>query len=107
MGLNPDRYGGLTRPVWEEIQRDHPAFSSVFAWGRSQVGVGRPSEMQRVNGLSVAGDFFGTLGVSPWRGRLLQPADETGCPSTVAVVSHAYGSAHWVDVSSTRAPNCS
>jgi predicted permease len=90
MGLNPDRYGGLTRPVWEEIQRDHPAFSSVFAWGRNEVGVGRPSEMQRVNGLSVAGDFFGTLGVPPWRGRLLQPADETSCPSTVAVVSHAY-----------------
>ena len=83
MGLNPDRYGGLTRPVWEEIQRDHPAFSNVFAWARNQVGVGRPSEMQRVNGL-------GTRGVSPWRGRLLQPADETGCPSTVAVVSHAY-----------------
>jgi predicted permease len=90
MGLNPDRYGGLTQPLWEEIQRDHPAFSGVFAWNRRDVGVGRPSDIQRANGLSVAGAFFGTLGVPPWRGRLLQPEDETSCPSPVAVVSYAY-----------------
>src|SRR5215212_9422925 len=27
MGVNAGRYGVLTRPVWEEIRRDHPAFS--------------------------------------------------------------------------------
>src|SRR5580692_8031146 len=31
MGMN-DAYGELTRPMWEEIRRSHPSFSSVFAW---------------------------------------------------------------------------
>ncbi len=90
MGLNPSRYGGMTRPLWEEIQRDHPAFSAVFAWNSNEVGVGRPTDIRRANNLSVAGDFFATLGVAPFRGRLLRPDDETSCPSSVAVVSYAY-----------------
>jgi putative ABC transport system permease protein len=90
MGLNPSRYGGLTRPLWEEIQRDHPAFSEVFAWGTESVGVGRASEVQLSSAIRVSGEFFRTLGVSPWRGRLLQPSDETSCPATVAVVSYSY-----------------
>ena len=30
LGLNPSGYGGLTGPIWEELRRDHPAFSGVF-----------------------------------------------------------------------------
>ena len=32
MGINNGSYAQLTRPMWEQIRRDHPAFSSVFAW---------------------------------------------------------------------------
>src|SRR5262245_60467827 len=31
-GLNPDYYGQLTRPVWDEIRAHQEAFSGVFAW---------------------------------------------------------------------------
>ncbi len=55
------------------------------------VGVGQGSEMQRVNGLQVSGEFFRALGVGAWRGRVILPSDEeTSCPAAVTVVSHAY-----------------
>jgi predicted permease len=91
MGLNPGRYGGLTRAVWEEIRRDHPGFSDVFAWSVDQLQVGERSELHRATGLSVTGGFFRALGVPAWRGRLIEPSDEeTSCPSSIAVISHAY-----------------
>jgi predicted permease len=90
MGLNPGRYGGLTRPLWDEIERDHPAFSGVFGWGIEEIGIGRPTEIRTASGLRVTGDFFTTLGLHPWRGRLIQPEDVSSCPATVAVVSHGY-----------------
>jgi len=45
MGLNADKYGGLTRPLWQEIQRDHGPFSGVFAWsaGDATCGTGERS----------------------------------------------------------------
>jgi predicted permease len=91
MGLNPGRYGGLTRAVWEEIRRDHPAFSDVFAWSADRVLVGERTELRRASGLWVTGEFFQALGVPAWRGRVIVPSDEeTSCPSSVAVISHAY-----------------
>ena len=76
--------------MWEEIRRDHPAFSGVFAWNASVVRIGS-SELQRASGLTVSAEFFDVLGVPALVGRTLTPADESvACPSTVAVVSHAY-----------------
>jgi len=89
LGVN-EEYGEVTRPIWQEIRRDHPAFSDVFAWGKQQFGVGEGSDMQLANGILVSGDFFRSLGVEPWRGRLLAGYDEHACPETTAVVSHAY-----------------
>jgi len=91
MGLNPGRYGGLTRPVWQQIQAQQQAFSGVFAWSAEDVRVGKSSELRRARGIRVSGDFFRALGVQPWRGRLILPEDEQGaCPSSRAVVSYAY-----------------
>jgi predicted permease len=89
MGMNGP-YGELTRPIWEEIHREHPAFSDVLAWSKQQMSVGEGSEFQIVNGISVSGDFFRMLGVEPWRGRLIVPADEHACPESGAVISNAY-----------------
>jgi putative ABC transport system permease protein len=89
MGLNGP-YGELTRPIWEEIRRDHPAFSGIFAWSPRRFAVGEGSDFQFANGIAVSGDFFRVLGVEPWRGRLIFPEDEHACPESAAVVSHAY-----------------
>ena len=90
MGLNPSRYGGLTRPVWQEIRESQQAFSGVFAWTAAEFRVGKGSELRRANGIRVSGDFFRVLGVRPWQGRLVLPEDEMACPPSRAVVSYSY-----------------
>src|SRR6266581_427462 len=91
MGLNSDRYGQLTRPVWQEIREHHEPFSGVFAWSAGDVRVGQGSDLRRAHGLYVSGAFFRVLGVRPWRGRLILPEDEAGaCPPSKAVVSYGY-----------------
>src|ERR1700722_8674624 len=89
MGVN-DSYGALTRPMWEQIRRAHPPFSGVLAWGEDQMGVGEGSNLQFVQGITVSGDFFGVLGVRPWRGRLFASGDEHTCPESTAVVGYAF-----------------
>ncbi len=90
MGL-VDSLDDLTRPIWEEIRRAHPAFSGVLAWssdGRLPIGEG--SDLQFVNGITVSGEFFGVLGIAPWRGRLISPEDEHACPESVAVLGYDF-----------------
>ncbi|HLW79817.1 MAG TPA: ABC transporter permease, partial [Terriglobia bacterium] len=90
MGVNNGSYSQLTRPIWQELEARHEPFSSVFAWGANGVNVGRGSETRWTSALLVSGDFFRVLGVRPWRGRLIVPEDEAGCPAPRAVVSYAY-----------------
>ncbi|MFZ0594666.1 MAG: ABC transporter permease, partial [Bryobacteraceae bacterium] len=87
---NNEEYGELTRPMWEEIRRDHPAFSSVFAWSKEDFAVGEGANFQRASGIVVSGEFFRVLGIPPWRGRLLLADDEHACPESTAVISYAY-----------------
>jgi predicted permease len=90
-GINPTRYGQLTRPIWEEIRARQQAFSGVFAWGARNLGVGEISDLRPANGIVVSGEFFSVLGVHPFQGRLLEPADEqVACPGSDAVVSYGY-----------------
>jgi predicted permease len=91
MGVT-DGKDDLTRPMWEEIRRDHPAFSGVFAWSSGRGTVGEGKDFQVVREIFVSGDFFRVLGIEPWRGRLLASEDERSCPgnTNTAVVSHGY-----------------
>ncbi|HEX4771994.1 MAG TPA: ABC transporter permease [Bryobacteraceae bacterium] len=89
MGLNGP-HGELTLPIWQEIRRDHPPFSGVFAWGKDQSVIGEGAALEQVNTLLMSREGFRTLGIEPWRGRLLQDSDEHACPSSTVVVSHAY-----------------
>ena len=89
MGEN-NRYGDLTRPIWEELHQRQKAFSGLFAWGVNGDVVGTGSQLEPVNGFYVTGNLFQVLGVEAWRGRLVTPEDEHACPVTTAVVSYAY-----------------
>jgi putative ABC transport system permease protein len=89
-GLNPGAYGQLTRPVWNELKQYQQAFDGMFAWSAWTMRVGERSDLRRVNGLVVSGDFFRVLGIDAWRGRLIEAADEAPCPVPRAVLSHAY-----------------
>jgi len=84
-------YGALTRTIWQQIhERRLQSFSGMFAWSIGIVSTGSGAEMRPVRSLRVSGDFFPVMGIRPWRGRLLIPRDETGCPSTAAVVSYSW-----------------
>jgi predicted permease len=90
-GLNPGRYGGITRPAWEQLRRSQDAFAGLFAWSGREMRVGEIADLRRVNGIAVSGEFFSVLGVTPGQGRLIEPADEaSACPSSHAVVSYDY-----------------
>jgi predicted permease len=90
MGL-VDSYDDLTRPIFEELRRSHPAFSGVLAWSPDgRIPIGEGSDLQFVNGITVSGEFFGVLGVEPWRGRLISPDDEHACPESVAVLGYDF-----------------
>src|SRR5580698_6455127 len=87
---NNQQYGELTRPLWQEIRDQQKSFSGVFAWSVNLRFMGRGSEMRHFHELRVSGDFFRTLGVHPFRGRLLTAEDEGACPVARAVVSYPY-----------------
>src|SRR5260370_30304025 len=57
MGVN-EQYGELTRPIWQEIHRDHAAFSDVFAWSKQQFAVGEGGDMQLANGIFSSRRFL-------------------------------------------------
>ena len=90
MGVNAGRYGVLTRPLWEEVRRDHPALSGVFAWSTNIIRVGPNSDRRRANGLTVSHEFFRVLEVPALVGRSFTATDESTCPASVAMVSHDY-----------------
>ena len=92
---------------------NHPQFSySTFAQIRDQVDpfdgvlgytaccgksiLGGDGVHETVDRQFVTGEFFETLGVRPYRGRLLTPADDTAAPpdGPVAVVSYPYWRDH-------------
>ncbi len=90
-GLNPGRYGGLTRPIWQELEAHQQAFTGVFGWSVSEVRIGEDHDLRRASALVVSGGFFDVLRVAPWRGRLIERSDEAStCPATRGVVSHGY-----------------
>jgi predicted permease len=90
-GLNPGTYGGLTRPIWQELATHQKAFSNLAAWSVNDVRVGERSALKRQHAMFVSGDFFRVLNVAAYRGRLIEPADEqSSCPTSTAVVSYDY-----------------
>jgi putative ABC transport system permease protein len=108
-GVNPGRYGELTRPIWEELRSHQQALSETFAWATPDLRVGELSDLRSVNGIAVSAEFFHVLRIQPWRGRLFEPSGESGrvatrqddagssvrfadrpCPDRRAVVSHTY-----------------
>ena len=84
----------FTNPIWEEMRRLAPAFSSgALAWSEERLDLSNGGETDPASGLWVSGSFFETLGVQP----AARPPDRPGRRSprrradgpTVAI-SHAF-----------------
>jgi len=81
----------LTNALWERIRDRQGAFSGVFAWSTPNFELSSGGESRRAQGLWVSGDFFRTLDVHPFIGRLLTTADDArGCPAPPVVISHGF-----------------
>jgi putative ABC transport system permease protein len=94
-----DRYtqGDWNFFSWEAYQffrADTPAFQDLAAFqvgeGNAELGVrrtGSPAAAETGNGEYVSGNFFRTLGIFAWRGRLFSDADDQQGAPPVAVMS--------------------
>jgi predicted permease len=83
-------------PLFRSIERNHPAFSDVFAYSNTQFQIGASGGSTLVSSLLVSGQFFRALQTPPLLGRYLTPADDQpGSPSGLpAVVTERY----WRDI---------
>ena len=80
----------LSLALFEQIRKQQQALSGVFAWFNHEFRLGQGAQQRRAPGLWVSGDIFTTLGVAPFRGRLLSPEDDQpGCGTSGAVLSYA------------------
>src|SRR5579859_454376 len=87
----PERLSGdFTNALWENLRSRQDVFSGMAAWGNTDFNLARGGAVQRAEGLWVSGGYFGTLGVRPALGRLINPADDyRGCPA-IAVLSYNF-----------------
>ncbi|HEY2855788.1 MAG TPA: ABC transporter permease [Gemmatimonadaceae bacterium] len=76
----------FTNPLWEAIRDREDMFSGIFAYGTTSFNLTSGGEAQRVEGNTVSGDYFATLGVRPVAGRLVDKKDDyRGCPGLVVL----------------------
>ncbi len=88
--------GNFSLFSWESYKmfRDHtPEFTDLAALqaGNAPLGVRRAGSQAQVdtrNGEYVSGNFFRTMGVQPWIGRLMTDADDKEGAPSVAVMSY-------------------
>ena len=88
-----DRWGMFSYPLYERLKTESPEFEEVAAF---QAGRGRLSvRRERVESTSrplrseyVTGNYFSTLGVGAFGGRVFTPSDDRPAAQPVAVLSH-------------------
>jgi predicted permease len=77
--------------AYRHFRKNTPEFTDLAALqaGNSPLGVRRGSQAQTdtFNGQHVSGNFFRTLGIQPWIGRLMSDADDQENAPLVAVMS--------------------
>ncbi|MFZ0820413.1 MAG: ABC transporter permease [Candidatus Acidiferrales bacterium] len=90
---DPDQ--GFTNPIWEQFRDQQDVFSGVFAWSQFRFDLAQGGESHIVNGLTVSGDYFNTLGVHPAAGRLIVESDDKrGCSGSV-VLGYGFWQEHF------------
>jgi predicted permease len=97
-----DRWGLFSYPLFERLKAEAPEFEQMTAFQAStwRMGVRRQgvdTASRPLRSTYVAGNYFTTLGVGAFGGRVLAPEDDTPASPPVAVLSHhiwqtAYGS---------------
>ena len=88
-----DRWGMFSYPLFQRLKAETPEFEELAAF---QAGGNRVSVRREGRGLSakplhseyVTGNYFSTLGVKPFGGRLFSPDEDKPSAPPVVVLSH-------------------
>jgi predicted permease len=88
-----DRWGMFSYPLYERLKAEAPEFEQVAAFqaGLRRLAVRRQGVEQAARPLSseyVTGNYFSTLGVGAFGGRVITDKDDTPASAPVAVISH-------------------
>jgi putative ABC transport system permease protein len=99
IGLTPEYanrdWTSLTYPIWETLRDRHgDLFDGALAVTSNNFDENTSGERRTLAGLWVSGSYFDVLGVRPWIGRMLTPADDVrgggGPDGPVVVISYAF-----------------
>jgi putative ABC transport system permease protein len=78
-------------PIWEQVRDRQQGFSSVAAWGKTELNLVQGGEVKPARGIFASGGFFEVLEMRPALGRLLSPPDDhPGCGPGGVVLSYAF-----------------
>jgi predicted permease len=88
-----DRWGMFSYPLYERLKRETPEFEETIAFqaGRRRLSVRREGAELAARPLRseyVTGNYFSTLGVRAFGGRMFTPEDDKPASPPVAVLSH-------------------
>ncbi|MDQ8205619.1 ABC transporter permease [Pelagicoccus sp. SDUM812003] len=82
--------GGVSYPVYQTLERENDSFEELIQYmALSDFLMGRDGHSTVINGASVSGNFFSTLGVRPVVGRLIQPSDINRSSDKVVVLGES------------------
>src|ERR1022692_3827134 len=100
-----DRWGMYSFPLFERLKAESPEFEEVAAFqaGRGGLSVrreGNESAARPLRSEYVTGNYFSTLGVGAFGGRVFTPSDDTaGSPPVVVLSHHAWQTIYGGDTS--------
>ena len=88
-----DRWGMFPYPFYERLKADAPEFEEIAAFqaGGGRLSVRRQGSSSAAKPLRteyVSGNYFSTLGVGAFGGRVLAASDDTDAAAPVVVLSH-------------------
>lgn len=80
---------GLSWPDYQDLRARQTVFDLMTAWSWMSAAYAANGQTGTSFGEIVGGEYFAVLGVTPSRGRLLQPADDRPDAPPVVVISHS------------------
>ncbi len=84
VGSHYGTYSEFTFPLWQQVHNRQKAFSSAAVWSQDELNLAIGGEVEYADAIWVSGKFFSVLGIQPFLGRLISPADDhTGCAGGV------------------------
>ena len=91
-------YGFQSYSDYLDLRDRNRSFESLAAFSATQAGLDIGKEPSRVFGYETSGNYFDTLDIQPYLGRLFHNSDERGANSApYIVVSYAYWHNHFQD----------